>query len=375
VSFTEPLWSKRRKGPESAPVPHPLARARRVAWWVTGAAALVFSLMAWLVGGQPVSGGLALEFGLALWATLSSLVLALEFSGRSAMITRVVGGVGQKRSGRVRFINPAWTATVMTGIFAVCVQASRTAGSCRACPKMRWCPPCASRSCWAGCMPSCACCAGSGPTSPGSSWACRCCWCPVGTLGSSQRGRFTRRPREGVPEQRVVHRAHSEYLGTSQSVDDQGRVTTHDRYRHWQTRSVSSSLGQGASLYLANGTLLQAGKVLQTVDVTLTPRATQGEVYASFASEHAPGDVAHLFGVARDVDGTWVVEPCDVLLGDVKALRRETVRHLGRALRAALPGGVRGGGRPRALLPRGPPLTSHGPRLETRSVAGLSRLN
>jgi hypothetical protein len=69
--------------------------------------------------------------------------------------------------------------------------------------------------------------------------------------------------------------------------------------------------------------------VLQTVDVTLTPRATQGEVYASFASEHAPGDVAHLFGVARDVDGTWVVEPCDVLLGDMKALRRETVRHLG----------------------------------------------
>jgi hypothetical protein len=151
---------------------------------------------------------------------------------------------------------------------------------------------------------------------------------PAGTLGSGKRGRFTGalekacRTSESFTE-------HSEYLGTSQTVDDQGRVTTHDRYRHWQTRSVSSSVGQGAGLYLADGTLLQAGKVQQTVDVTLTPRAAKAPVYASFASEHAPGDVAHLFGVARDVDGTWVVQPCDVLLGDVKALRRETALHLG----------------------------------------------
>ncbi len=308
------------------PVPHPLARARRVAWWVTGAAALVFSLMAWLVGGQPVSGGLALEFGLALWATLSSLVLALEFSGRSAMITRVVGGVGQKRSGRVRFINPAWTAT-WTGIFAVCVGIPY-GGIVSGLPKDALVPTVCLTLLLGGVHALVRVLRWQWADFTGLFVGLPLLLVPVGTLGSSQRGRFSGALEKGCRSSESFT-AHSEYLGTTQSVDQQGRVTTHDRYRHWQTRSVSSSLGQGASLYLANGTLLQAGKVLQTVDVTLTPRATQGEVYASFASEHAPGDVAHLFGVARDVDGTWVVEPCDVLLGDMKALRRETVRHLG----------------------------------------------
>lgn len=312
-----------------AQVPHPLARARRVAWWVTAAAALVFSLMAWLVGGQPVSGGLALGFGLALWATLSSLVLALEFSGRSAMITRALGGVGQKRSGRARFINPAWTA-VMTGLFAVCVGIPY-ASLVSSLPGDALVPTVCLTLVLGGLHALARVLRWQWADATGLLVGLPLLLVPPGTLGSGKRGRFTGalekacRTSESFTE-------HSEYLGTSQTVDDQGRVTTHDRYRHWQTRSVSSSVGQGAALYLANGSLLQAGKVQQTVDVTLTPRVAKAPVYASFASEHAPGDVGHLFGVARDVDGTWVVDPCDVLLGDVKALRRETALHLGALL-------------------------------------------
>lgn len=316
------------KAPTKA-VPHPLARARRAAWWATGGAALFFAQMAWLAGGEPVSGAMALFFGLSLWATLLTLVVALEFSGRSAMITRVVGSAGTKRSGRVRFTPPGWTA-VLTGIFAFCVGIPYCAlvstlpgdalvptvcftlvlGGVHALARvLRWQ--------WAD--------------STGLRVGLPLLLVRAGGLRDGKRGRFTGALGTACRSSETFT-AHSEYLGTTQSVDDQGRVTTHDKYRHWQTRSVSSTVGQGTGIHLADGTLLSAGKVEQTVDVRLIPRGTKDPVYASFGSEHAPGDVASLFGVAREVDGGWVVDPCRVLLGDVKTLRRETARHLGALL-------------------------------------------
>lgn len=319
---------RRHERPErpTSQAAHPLARMQRVASVLLAVFTVLFSVLAVLASRQPVEGALAAGFVATLALALFWLVLTLEFAGRSATIVLVPGSSGRWGSGRVRFTDPAWTAvgvgimgtlsamfsalavgTMAGDVLALATRFALAEGGVLALVRValwQW----ADRS--------------------GTVTALPILFARPGRLGSGARGRFTGSLGQGARTHEQFT-AHSKYLGTTQTRDEQGRVTTYDRYKEWQTRAVSSDVTEGAELFLPDGTLLRAGRIACVVDAEASPAPPNDSVYARFEGKHLPGEAVSFLGVSRQVEGGWVVDECRVLLGGLPALRREAMRHLG----------------------------------------------
>jgi hypothetical protein len=119
-------------------------------------------------------------------------------------------------------------------------------------------------------------------------------------------------------------RAHSEHLGSYQSTDEEGRVTTHERYRHWNTSRLTCDAGNRTVLFLADGTELRVDRARRVVDAGMVHGVAAEQTYARFRSTHREGDPAALLGRLRLRNERWIVEDAVILLGSRRRLAGET---------------------------------------------------
>ncbi len=305
-----------QKFTEEKRVPHPLAAWMQNAIGVAGIG-ISAALAALLLTQDGATGWGAALLSLAVSLMLGSSIFALELVGRAHTPFVVWVGASAKRNARVPFTSPGWT--LFGVLFTVGLGAGFMAMALgTANEDMRW------EACV---LPLIL--AGAYALVRAPLWM----WSAAPALVAALRVLFGRRATGAlVASHRSTERltAHSEFLGTEQRVDDQGRVTTHDRYRNWNARSANAN--HRVTIALPDGTRVRSESSVAVIDVGMRPRkdapsprgGPAGTPYAASDSEHEIGDVASLVGRTEASDGETRVVGATVLLGEVGALRKRT---------------------------------------------------
>lgn len=305
--------------------PHPLAGWTRGALITAGLSALLAITTLVLSESRLVVGGLAMLVAFTLGTGLCANVFALELVGRMHTVTVIERGKKVGRNGRVRFSSVGWTlmgVVLLVGLpvfFWSMAMLSVIEGD-------------GMQVLLRGVLVI----AGAYALVRTTLWqwsaahallaSLRVLMAPAISLPiSPRRGRVTGALTSAVST-RETFTAHSEYLGTEQHTDAQGKVTTHDRYRTWNAREAS--LSGAPNIALEDGTLVEAKRIERVIDVAVLPAATKDPVYAVFEGKHEAGDVASLVGELRTEGETAIVSNATVLLGEREVLLRRTLVHL-----------------------------------------------